>query len=342
MTYYVDGPLWSSAFAVPSTIVDQHLKLCGGASLKVLLLLLRRGGDADLGEIASFLNLPAADVQDAINYWVHLGVLRQTQESDAVRPSAPAPAPAAAVLSYTEEKDKPEKASPALSPTPAMPMERRRLSTREINEMGKQDQNIAYLLQEAQGVLGKPLTPVSTDTIVALYSYYGMQPDLILMLLQYCISMGKDNMRYVEKVAASWIEAGIDTHEKAEKEILRATRRQGAEEQVRRLMGIYDRALVSSEREYIRCWTEDMNCSMELIGLAYERTIEQKGKLSFAYLNGILQNWRSKGITTVKQAREEILQNAGKWKREKAPAPAKSAASYDMEELERLTYGTKE
>ncbi len=341
MPYYVDGPLWSSAFAVPSFIVDQHLKLCGGAALKVLLLLLRRGGDADLGEIASFLNLPQADVQDAINYWVHLGVLRQTQESDASQPSAAArtsaPAP---VLSYTEEEDQPEEQS---SSKPVMRMERRRLTTREINEMGKQDQNIAYLLQEAQGVLGKPLTPVSTDTIVALYSYYGMKPDLILMLLQYCVSMGKDNMRYVEKVAASWMEAGIDTHEKAENEILRATRRQSAEEQIRRMMGIYDRALVSSEREYIRVWTEEMNCSMELISLAYERTIEQKGKLSFAYINGILQNWRSKGITTVKQAREEILQNAGKWKRENnPPAPAKSAASYDMEELERLTYGTKE
>lgn len=340
MPYYVDGPLWSSAFAVPSPIVDQHLKLCGGAALKVLLLLLRRGGDADLGEISSFLNLPQADVQDAINYWVHLGVLRQTQEREASQPSAaahtPAPAP---VLSYTEEEDQPEEQS---SSKPAMRVERRRLTTREINEMGKQDQNIAYLLQEAQGVLGKPLTPVSTDTIVALYSYYGMQPDLILMLLQYCVSMGKDNMRYVEKVAASWMEAGIDTHEKAENEILRATRRQSAEEQIRRMMGIYDRALVSSEREYIRVWTEEMNCSMELISLAYERTIEQKGKLSFAYINGILQNWRSKGITTVKQAREEMLQNAGKWKRENTPPPAKSAASYDMEELERLTYGTKE
>lgn len=341
MSYYVDGPLWSSAFAVPGSIVDQHLKLCGGASLKVLLFLLRRGGDADLGEVASFLNLPQADVQDAVNYWVHLGVLRQMEEAPHSKPSVPAPS--AAILSYTEEQEEPPEEPKLQSPEkPPVRIQRRRLTTRQINEMGRQDQNIAYLLQEAQGVLGKPLTPVSTDTIAALYSYYGMQPDLVLMLLQYCVSMGKDNMRYVEKVAAGWIEAGIDSHEKAEGEILRATRRQSAEEKVRRLMGIYDRALVGSEREFIRIWTEELRFSIELIGLAYERTVEQKGKLSFAYLNGILQNWRAKGISTVKQAREEMQQNLGKWKREQSPAPAKSEASYDMEELERLTYGTKE
>ncbi len=343
MPYYVDGPLWSSAFAVPGSIVDQHLKLCGGASLKVLLLLLRRGGDADLGEVASFLNLPHADVQDAVNYWVHLGVLRQTEEAPDSKPSATASAPSAAILSYTmEEEPPPEEPQPQPAEKSPLRIQRRRLTTRQVNEMGREDQNIAYLLQEAQGVLGKPLTPVSTDTIAALYSYYGMQPDLVLMLLQYCVSLGKDNMRYVEKVAAGWIEAGIDSHEKAEGEILRATRRQSTEEKVRRLMGIYDRALVGSEREFIRVWTEELCFSTELIGLAYERTIEQKGKLSFAYLNGILQNWKAKGISTVKQAREEMQQNLGKWKREQSPAPAKSEASYDMEELERLTYGTKE
>ncbi|MCL2580139.1 MAG: DnaD domain protein [Oscillospiraceae bacterium] len=304
MGFKVESELWGSVFAVPGKLVDEHLRLCGGAALKVLLVLLKSNGQAAPAQIAAQLELPVADVLDSIGYWTAVGVLVQTGQEETIPAAHPGK-----VIPFTPPEPRPAQSVPPEEKPVAAAQKpgghRKKLSTRQINEMGREDENIPFLLQESQMIMGKPLTPVATDTIAALYSYYGMQPEVILMLLQYCVSQQKDNMRYLEKVAAGWMEAGIDTHEKAEGEILRLTERGKLENAVRRLFGISDRALIQTERDYIAGW-KDLGTPVELIDLAYQRTIELKGKLSFAYINGILQNWQAKGIKGAAQAAAEM------------------------------------
>ena len=327
MGYRVENALWSSVFAVPGAVVDKHIKSCAEPELKVLFVLLRRGGGAQVQDIAGFLGLPQEDVRAALEHWVRAGVLTASGEAvtlpvtktrlfreAAPRQTSPAPAVRFSIASKQPFAGAQPDAHPSPSDVDTLITQaakhvpgsfRRKLTPRQINEMGREDKNVAFLLQESQMILGKPLTPVATDTLTSLYSYYGMNPEVILMLLQYCIADGKDNMRYIEKVAAGWIESGIDTHEKAECEIVKAASRSKLENIIRRLFGISDRALIASEREFIGQW-KAQEISVELIELAYERTIEQKGKLSFAYINGILQNWRAKGIAKTEQALEEM------------------------------------
>ena len=45
MNYSLDAGAWNSVFAVPSSVVDKYIKLADGASLKLLLYLLRHGGE---------------------------------------------------------------------------------------------------------------------------------------------------------------------------------------------------------------------------------------------------------------------------------------------------------
>ena len=214
--------------------------------------------------------------------------------------------------------------------------QRRRLDRLEIAELCDKDENVAALLQESQAVLGKTLNAVATDTIVALYSYYGFAPDLILMLIQYCVSIGKDNLSYIEKTAASWSEAGITTHERAEAEIRRRQAENEKEKQVMRAFGIFDRALVAKEKNYIRVWRDEWNLDLNLISLAYERCVELKAKLSFPYINGILQNWHQSNIRTPQEALNE---SRGEGRGPAAASPRKRAeksSSYDLAELEKL------
>lgn len=331
MSYYLEKAIWSSVFAIPTEVVDKHLKLCGETALKVLLVLLRRGGDVGPRELARLVGCKENAIEDALQYWRQAGILAPEQSDGAAAQDA------APSLTYTEVPDI-APPLPEAVPEPAVPEppqkgfriltgERTRLSAQEVNEMSRQDENIAYLLQESQVVLGRTLTPVSTDTIIALYSYYGMAPDLVLMLLQYCVAIGKDNMRYIEKVAAGWLENGVDSHEKAEREILRATQRADIEQQVKKAFGIYDRKLVPSEKKYIAAWTNELGFGMDMVTLAFERAVEQKGKLSFPYINGILSNWSQKGVKTPAQAMKDI--------QSKAQTDAKKhSASYDIGELE--------
>lgn len=349
MAYHLGNGIWNTVFAVPSVVVDEHLKMASGLSVKVLLLLLRRGGGMEPGEVAVILGQSTADIQDALNYWVQAGIIHRSTENAPDKPALANPPvqQLTPVLQYQQLSESKEELQPSSAPLePAtedtrkiatLSSKRRRLTTQEINELAEQDETIEYLLQETQSVLGKPLTPVSTDIVVAMYSYYGMKPDLILMLIHYCVSLGKDSMRYIEKVAADWLDKGIDTHEKAESEILRLTKKNTAEGKIKAAFGIHDRGLISSEKKCIQTWTEQYGLDIALITLAYERTIELKGKLSFPYINGILTNWYQSDIATPAQALQEMRDNRAK-QQELAGEGVRS--SYDIGELEKMiNYG---
>jgi DnaD/phage-associated family protein len=338
MAYQFGNGIWSSIFAVPSAVVDKHIRLCGPLSIKVLLVLLRRNGDMELEELAAILGQSRADVQDALNYWIHNGILHTAEATAELSPEsvtlAPIPAQGAVTLTYTKVEDPPPPPPPA-EPKRVITLSnaRTRLTTQVINEMAKQDPFIGNLLQETQQIMGHPLSPVLTDLVVALYSYYGMKPDMVLMLIQYCVSMGKDSVRYMEKVAAGWLEQGIDSHEKAEAEILRATQKDQIENKIKAAFGIYERTLITSEKKYIRTWVEEYGMELPLIQLAYERSIEMKGKLSFSYINGILGNWYQKHIATPAEAMGEI--NRPKEQRGERKTTT-TKASYDMDALEEM------
>lgn len=348
MAYYLTGGVWHNVFAVPSIVVDRHIKLCGAAALKVLLIALRHPDNAiEPEDIADRMGLPLPDIQDALSYWVDAGIF--LPEPGLAPQAMKEPAP---VLQYEvieqpavpeaepRQMEKPainaspdrEKAAPT-DPEPRIlkiSQSRPRLTRAEINEMADQDNTIPQLLQEAQTVLGKPLTPVSTDVIVSLYSYYGMAPDIILLLLHYCVTSKKDRMSYVEAVASSWLSQGIDSYEKAERFIEQSIRRKEQNNLVRSAFGIYDRNLISNEEKFILKWFDSFGFGIDMIKLAYERTIENIGKLSFPYINKILADWHDKGIKTPEQASKEM-----RVKEERAPGIR--ASSYNIDKLEQLT-----
>jgi DnaD/phage-associated family protein len=344
MAYLLGNGIWNSVFAVPNAVCDKHIKMAGGHSVKALLLILRHGGKLELTELASMLGQSVSDAQDAVNYWVENEILRPL-EGDAISEDGNIfPGNLRPALAYTAEpeptqvlKPEPPKAEePPKSRVETVTAHRPRLTTGEINELAAGDKNVTYLMQETQAVLGKPLSPVASSTIASLYSYSGMTPDLILMLVQYCASIGKSSMHYIARVADDWLEKGIDSHERAEAEILRLTRQEQMEGRVKRAFGIYDRNLVTSEKEFIRKWEEELKLDMALVNLAYERTIELKGKLSFPYINAILTNWHEKGIKTPAQALQELRAKSGGKQQEPTQG---TQSSYDISELEKMIAG---
>ena len=63
------------------------------------------------------------------------------------------------------------------------------------------------------------------------------------------------------------------------------------------------RALSGSERRFLESWA-DWGFGPEAVALAYDRTVEHTGKLSWAYMNKILQSWAAEGFTTPEQVRD--------------------------------------
>ncbi len=80
MEYNLNLGAWASVFAVPSEIVDKHIKLAGAAQLKVILWFLRHAGENfTVEDIAESLSMQNADVRDSLQYWVETGVISMNE-----------------------------------------------------------------------------------------------------------------------------------------------------------------------------------------------------------------------------------------------------------------------
>ena len=286
------------AFAVPASVVDDHLRLGSALQLKLLLLLLRQGSALTDEEIAVLLRQRVEDVRDAASYWEAAGLLHTDEGMAASSP---------AVRPDTDPSVSVSEASPR-----AVPLDREgrtvlltsngRLSRQECVDLAASDRVLRSLLSKAQEILGHPLSSVDMQCLTALYQYYGMAPEFIITVMGYCKAVGKLSMRYVERTAAGWQEQGIDTVAKAERHIDELSRRRSWEGQVRSAFGLGERTLTTREREMIAAWFGELGYGIDVIRLAYERAVENTGKVSFAYINKVLQNWHKEGVRTAADA----------------------------------------
>ena len=80
---------WNAIFAVPCEVIDKHIKLAGGAQLKVLLFMLRHAGEKlSLAKIAVALSMTELDVKDSMQYWIETNILTGLKEPGAPETTA--------------------------------------------------------------------------------------------------------------------------------------------------------------------------------------------------------------------------------------------------------------
>ncbi len=304
MAYRVVVKCGGGAFFVPNEAI-KNIKTETAAQLRVLLIALSRGfSETTPEDIASELGIIPADAKELLDHWVSKGIL----ESDS--------SPAVKTEIQTETKvAEPKKDTPKPPET--------KLTMKEVYELREKDSNIAHVLAEAERILGKTFTSSDTETIVWLISYAGVSPEVLMTVIGYCASIGKVNLRYIQKTALEWLDSGIETIEAAEERIHALNEAKSWEGEVKRVLEIYGRNLVSKEKEFCESWRL-YKISPELIHFAYEKCIEKTAKLSFPYINKILLSWHQKGIKTVAEAAAENKSKA----EDKKP-------SFDLDELER-------
>lgn len=172
-------------------------------------------------------------------------------------------------------------------------------SQEEIDAVASGSKQISDMFFQAEKILDKVLTASDMELLFSFNDWLGLPVEVILMLLVYAAKKGKTTKRYLETVAIDWAEKGIDTFEMAEAYVSELEEIDGAESRVRKILGIYDRGLTTTEKKYINLWTSRMKIPEELVALAYDKTVEYTGKLSWSYMDKMLQNWSESGFETV-------------------------------------------
>ena len=79
---------------------------------------------------------------------------------------------------------------------------------KEANNKIISNPELADMLNLAQEIFGRFLSPTEMQTLYWFHDGLGFSPEAILLLLEYCVSKGKLGMKYIEAVAISWSEKG--------------------------------------------------------------------------------------------------------------------------------------
>ncbi|MBM6829543.1 DnaD domain protein [Anaerotignum lactatifermentans] len=266
--------------------IEKELPLAPPLYVSVFFMTQAMGRQATAAEVAQKLDILESDVLKAWKYWKGRGCGLWKEEKKAR----------------------------------ALPSARPSYSAAEV-AVSLKNEGVKELFSYAEQKLGKCLSHHDMVLLLGLHDWLGLPVDVIELLLNYCVSLDKRGMHYIEKVGISWAEEGIDTVEKAAEFI--EMRRRGYRE-IMREFGQGNRLPSQAEEAYMKKWIREYKLPMEIIKTACQRTVLRTGGVSFPYADSILRHWQKAGVRTIEDV--AALDAAHTAKKEKAPETKKAAA----------------
>ena len=334
----ISSDIATSFTTVSDIFIDQYMPKANGEFVKVYLYLLRATGSgagiATISEIADHFSNTEADIVRALNYWASEGILQvQTgadgqitginlcslsvsgmQAAQSNIQSAVADNAAQNNLQNSVVNNAAQNISTAdirmqdsvveklkSQTTDKASSSQKEYTLDEIKEFRK-NPDISELFFIIETYLKHTLS--STDTNMVLYwlDELHFSTDLVEYLVEYCITKGHSSLRYMNKVALGWADAGIKTVDQAKDD---AAAHSQIYYSVMKALGITGRNLVDSEVSLINKWVGEYGFDIELVKAACSKTISAIQKPSFEYTDSILANWRKKDVHTLKDV--EVL-----------------------------------
>jgi len=281
-----------------------------------LLMLAQEKASAQFRDIANTLGILESDLMQAVTYWEDQGEIIKNGDNFCFADSHEGTVTEATlhrtVVPSVTETQRPHE---------------------NIADVISGNQSLSDMFMLAQEILGKTITEKEMETMYWFYSDLGLSPEIILLLLEYCVSKGKNRMSYIEKVAISWKEMGLDTSERVAVYLQSEEQKSGFLYSIRKIMGIADRSLSQTEEKFLTKWHDEYGIGEEMIALAYEYCIIQTAKLSFPYMDKIITRWHNEGIFTVEDAENDNRSFKSKTK----PLENSFIDGYDHDSLEKLS-----
>ncbi len=271
---------------------------------------------SDNASIAAALDILESDVIKAWKYWMKTGLISVSEDGEVTF----LPSPRAA--------SKPAKTQP--KPQTQEGPKRRDVPMDEITKKVERDRILADTLKMAQLIWGKPLTQSEIRLMYSILEWYSFSNEVLLMLVEYCAADEKTkSAKYMEAVAEGWARDGVTSVKAAEKVLRKKEKERSMLKKCAQMFSV-GRAFSDREAEYIASWTTDLGMNESMIKEAYARTTLQTGKLSFPYMNKILESWAKNGIKTMSALKDS------EGSRKSAKSQPVTSSNYNYDDIERL------
>lgn len=329
---------------ISNSFIQNHMPSANGNFVKIYLYLVMlcqhadTAGNSSIDALADCFECTESDILRALRYWQKEGLLSLEETADGKLCGI-------GLLPFPEDSTDTEEASSSPAPSAVSPEETpasaaeetfcasqpvnqpqepqiRHYTLDEIAEFQK-NPDIQEMLFVVETYIRHPFSENDINTILFWHEDLHFSAELIVYLVEYCVSKGHTNLRYLNKVALAWHEKKITSVEQAKSE---AAVRSKAYYAVMKAFGITGRNLIDSETAMIRKWTKEYAFDLSLIQEACARTISSTGQSSFSYADSILTSWYNDKVHSLEDVKRLDATHQQK-KKERAALKANAAAS---------------
>lgn len=247
--------------------------------LRVLLGLMELAGRGSFSitELVSICKVSRARVNSAIVYWLEAGFIKEFDGKN--------------TITYEFEQ---------------------RLRKGEIVDEGSlstsktiRNEKLAPLITECEAIMGRTMNSTETKEIVALHTQYGLDDEYIATLASYIAKTVKLTPKSLVNKALKLVEKEIDTVSALTAYIEERESENETDYAFRKLFGIKDRALSSSEKKYFAKWSREYGYFTNIVGEAYDIAVMTTRKASLQYIDKILESWYKAGCKTLAECRQK-------------------------------------
>lgn len=293
---------------IDNAFIDDYLKEANGDFVKVYLLCLRLGylrEASSIEKIAAALNLLQADVAKAFDYWVNLGLMRYTPEGFV-----------------------------------------QLLPIKEINSLEDKlcfDGSIKEMFEHVERLTARPLSSKELSIYMSMLEDFNFSPEVITLLVEYCSSKKKTDIRYIEKVGLAWHDNGIKSLDDAQNYITKHEEKWNSYRAILSFMGIKDNEVSKPQEEFLEKWLFKFNMPIDIIQEAVRICTMRINESNFSYIDKILADWSKNGVKSI----NDIKKSNKKPRGNKKPAPNSfgnysGQRDYDIQELRKQLLGRGE
>lgn len=166
--------------------------------------------------------------------------------------------------------------------------------------------SLAELFDELARLMGKEaLNTDEVKKITSLITDRALNEDYILSLAAHLAARDKLTVFKLVRKAKQLEDCDIDSPETLETYIKNAESEGGLVFEFKQMFGVYTRNVQKTELEFFRKWREVYAFSTEIIALAQDITVTSTAKLSYSYMDKLLDRWHECGCKTVEECRDQ-------------------------------------
>lgn len=309
---------------VSNIFIDKYMPKAEGTYIKVYLLGLRYCIAGELGinsgSISSMLNLSEEEILIAWEYWNKEGIVNITQIDS--------------MGNYSIEF------------LNLIKLSNKDMSTNNSSITYElEDSSIKDMMHDIEKLLGRPLSSKEMSMYLSWQKDFNYTPEIILLLIQYSISKGKTDYRYIEKIAITWHDAKIRTIDDAQNFIKKHEDKWLNIKKILKYLGVQGNEVMKPQEQILEKWINVYKFPLDIIYKACDICFERINKADFKYIDAILNNWFKANIKTLEDIEKKDTLRSG-YKKNNYYNNSRNDSfnnyeqrSYDYDELEKKLLG---